>query len=260
MGSYFGYFGDTTISEEKRAEYFERIRRVLELGGMMRTRRIPFYNREIWVLDSLKEVKDVEFFDYNYFEDSTWESAGVNLETGKVEAGKVGSKEFARVMAAAYVMMELYTEGLGAAIYNRDFVEPSMPCAWFRHLLGGNWTFEHRFDIWNYACVYAKYLSKWGGIEEEMPQLLELIPPRRMLGACGIDLVDFLFIINGTEDLLDEYSDVQEGGYDYDVLRCKRAIRAFLDGRLLEEATEDLLHLLSLPYEKRKVDLVGIAN
>ena len=54
MGTYLGYFGDRTISEDKRKEFTRRVLTILDQGGMMDLEEVSMFGRKIWLMKPLQ--------------------------------------------------------------------------------------------------------------------------------------------------------------------------------------------------------------
>ena len=57
MGSFASYNGSYQIPEEQRTLFAEQMRRVLDLGGMMDTRRLELFGQRLVLLRPIREMK-----------------------------------------------------------------------------------------------------------------------------------------------------------------------------------------------------------
>ena len=105
MGTFLGCVGTPHIPEERQKEFRGRMLRLLREGGMMNTEEVNLFGKKISLLH-FPEPDEDGFFQvcYNYFENDCWEDAG--MYRGHVYSGKVGWRQFCRVMAAARILEE----------------------------------------------------------------------------------------------------------------------------------------------------------
>lgn len=167
MGSFADYQGNNNIPEEKRFLFASQMCRILSLGGMMRTGEVKMFGHTITLLRPIPQITEGKFhFYYNYFEDRPWESAGFDATDCDLWSGKIGDHEFSDVMAAAYMLYEVYDPDYGFAKKDRDFVG----CQY-------NWLAEP--NLWD--CIEANadpdYSSNvdWPILKDLVPQLWDLL-------------------------------------------------------------------------------------
>lgn len=253
MGSFAYYRGNGAIPEEKKDIFAKQMCRVLDLGGMMGFTEVKMLDKTIPLLRPVSQMSGKEFhFHYNYFEERGWESAGFDSEKADLWSGKIGDAEFSDTMTAAYMLYELYLPDYGFAMKDGDFVEASKTVGWLNQILGTKFSMGKRANIWD--CIEQSIDPEYSNqLNEQM--LKELTPPNRRDAVGGTDLADLLYIIHGTERLLE--ANVTDGAYPADVLRCKRELLEFLQSA---PDAETLLALLKKPYaERRKIKAEKLA-
>ena len=92
MGTYGYYTGSMDIPEERREEFFRQVVKLANYGGMMDYERVSLYGYDMALLKPVEICREGRvYFDYNYFEDDIWETAGYDpsrtcFYSGKIEA------------------------------------------------------------------------------------------------------------------------------------------------------------------------------
>ena len=133
MGCYVGFWGGDGIVEAKFAEYMDRIRVILDLGGMMSIEiaelgghRVPLLapprvrEHPAWGAKDGHTETDIEFW-FNFFEHEAWEGSCVSIKTGFYSGGNVCTSVFRCVSLAVNVLREFYTTRPGLADNNGGF-------------------------------------------------------------------------------------------------------------------------------------------
>ena len=199
MGSFADYQGNNNIPEEKRFLFASQMCRILSLGGMMRTGEVKMFGHTITLLRPIPQITEGKFnFFYNYFEDRPWESAGFNATDCDLWSGKIGDHEFSDVMAAAYMLYEVYNPDYGFAKKDRDFVEAANTIGWLNQILGTHYTLGKRANLWD--CIEANADPDYSS-NVDWPILKDLVPYDWREAAGGTDLADLLYIVEGTGHL-----------------------------------------------------------
>lgn len=136
MGTFLGYFGDTTIPEGKHEEFTQRVLAILNQGGMMGLEEVCIFGKQVWLMKPLQiqPGDDQVLFRYNYFENDFWETAGYRLNTCNFFTGKVGCRQFNRVCSAVYVLYEFYSDTFGIANQNGQIYSARAAIGWLNHL------------------------------------------------------------------------------------------------------------------------------
>ena len=136
MGTFLGYFGDITIPEDKQEEFTQRVLAILNQGGMMGLEEVCIFGKQVWLIKPLQIQPGEEqvLFQYNYFENDFWETAGYRPETYRFFTGKVGCRQFDRVCSAVYVLYEFYSDTFGIANQNGRIYSARAAIGWLNHL------------------------------------------------------------------------------------------------------------------------------
>lgn len=113
MGTFCGLLKaeGSSISVEKREEFFARIRELFYRGGMFDWDYYILFGEEYLVLKRAMPHEQRISFNYNYFEDDFHEEAGFNMDNNRVWSGKVDTGDYAR---------ESYTSDRFVFIKNRS--------------------------------------------------------------------------------------------------------------------------------------------
>ena len=137
MGTFGGYTGQTYIKEEQKEQFTRQIMKILNYGGMMSFEAINMYGSELGLLIPAKIFSGGECrIWYNYFEDTSWETAGFNASDCDFWSNKIGSQEFDDVVTAANFLYEVYDGNPGFVEINGETVHSTEYVGWINHLLG----------------------------------------------------------------------------------------------------------------------------
>lgn len=250
MGTYGGYVGPRKISADKIKDFEEAVSKLLYYGGMMHVRQVNMYGKQIMLLDPVKIVEGENLhFHYNYFEDASWETAGYNRELDGMYSNKIGSAEFNDVITAVYCLYEHFDEGIGYAEMNGDIVDSGFYVGWINNILSTQFSLEKRLHIWELAEAYAYEMLDYDPpITYE--EVMDMVPCSISQYAGGTELLDLIFVTNGTGDLID--GEVVSGTYPADVLACKRVVKDILRKNGKEEGYRKILSLLDKSFLERK--------
>ena len=253
MGVFGGYSGNMRIPEEKKEIFAEHMIRLLNYGGMMDFEVIKMYGHEMGLL------KPVEFFSggtarfyYNYFEDNSWETAGFDGDRCELWSNKIGSAEFNNVIMAGYMLYEAYNEEAGMAEIDGEVIEVTGYMGWINHILGTSFSMKNRFKLWENAEKRAFDRMEME-YEESFPEreFSRIIPRELKYAAGGTEFADLMYIINGTSSLLNEETDIKEGTYPADILKCRKAIEKYFESKV-DNSKELLWELLKKEYILRE--------
>lgn len=164
------------IPKEKQEEFKERLITLFRQGGMMEQQIQSLFGKKIITINPVKydENQNIDFI-YNYFEDSLWENSGFNGKTGHVYSRKVGWSFFNFVMASAYVLESLYSDGDFVILENGDpLINEERDCiAWINSLFNENYTWKNWdfIKVWNLIKSdendYDTYLKRYRGFGHE---------------------------------------------------------------------------------------------
>ena len=148
MGTYLRYWGDMSIPEHKRKEFTQRVLYLLHQGGMFQTNTIFLFDKEIEVLSPVTvDENGVACFNFNYFEDDSWESAGYNVNKAAFFSNKVGGNEFNGVLRSVYILYEFYTESFGLALEDGVPFDATPYIQWLNYLFQESYTNARRLGI-----------------------------------------------------------------------------------------------------------------
>lgn len=140
------------IPKEKQEEFKERLITLFRQGGMMEQQIQSLFGKKIITINPVKydKYQNIDFI-YNYYEDSLWENSGFNGKTGHVYSRKVGWSFFNFVMASAYVLESLYSDGDFVILENGDpLINEERDCiAWINSLFNENYAWKN----WDFIKV-----------------------------------------------------------------------------------------------------------
>ena len=167
MGTYAGIFsGGGSIPENKREEFSKRLERLFQTGGMMEIEGVQLYGKTVRTIRKVTMHEYGMRFNYNYFEDSIWERAGFDRKDCHVISGKIGGIDFYKTIIAAYVLEEIYTEGVAIATVDGEPVVSCAYVAWINYLFGEKRNIKN-FDPWKLYETFIDtgrdlpYYSRW---------------------------------------------------------------------------------------------------
>ena len=249
MGTYVWYSGMADYPLEKRKRIKENILKMLDAGGMMQIESVKNNNHELYVLSKPeKDQNNRILWNFNYFEDDMWETASLDCKDLQIYSNKVGNEEYKDVMIALYMLSELEDNDIGFTMCNGDIVSEEKYVGWINQILGTNYSFRKRFNLWENVEWYIEN-EKCEEMHISMKELFELIPKNLRYAAGGTELADLLWVINGTSSLLPR--DLDPDSYAYEVWKCQRAIQEIFI-KDLENEEEKILSLLQMPRNRRK--------
>lgn len=164
MGTFAGLFSgnNAKIPDNKKEEFAERVEKLFQIGGMMEIERIQICGNVVTTIRKAKMHGSKMDFYYNYFEDDFWENAGVD-EYG-VWSEKIGWSHFHTAVVAAYVLEELYTEGVAVAMVDGEPVTSWGYVGWINYLFQEKYHVKN-FDPWKlYETLHDLKTEFYGGI------------------------------------------------------------------------------------------------
>lgn len=145
-------------------------------------------------------------------------------------------------------LKEIQDNDIGFTMCNGDIVSEEKYIGWINQILGTNYSFRKRFNLWENVVWYIEN-EKCEEMHISMKELFELIPKNLRYAAGGTELADLLWVINGTSSLLPR--DLDSDSYAYDVWKCQRAIQEIFI-KDLEDEEEKILSLLQMPRNRRR--------
>ena len=138
---------DSKIPESKKQEFQERIQKLFQAGGMMEVEPVTLLGKKLAVLRKVTMKEDGMSFHYNYFEEDVWENAGFSIARNSVWSNKIGGLAFHRAIVSAYVLQELYTDGIAATISGGELVTDWGYVGWINYLFNEKFLIKN-FDTW----------------------------------------------------------------------------------------------------------------
>ena len=143
--------------------------RLLREGGMMNTEEVNLFGKKISLLHFPEPDKD-GFFQvcYNYFENDCWEDAG--MYRGHVYSGKVGWRQFCRVMAAARILEERSADAFCFADLREADIPHFFPLGWLKYLFGEELPLDAP-SLWD-TYLFLKDAGRYDGSEDSWNQIL----------------------------------------------------------------------------------------
>ena len=119
MGTYGYYTGSMDIPEERKEEFFRQVVKLANYGGMMDYERVSLYGYDMALLKPVEICREGRvYFDYNYFEDDIWETAGYDSNKTCFYSGKIGNFEFCDVVTAIHFLYEVNDDDAGVTEVN----------------------------------------------------------------------------------------------------------------------------------------------
>ena len=198
MGTFAHLFCDETgsIPESKKAEFIERIGKLFHAGGMMNVTCVHMYEKKIPMFHKVTIHNDEMVFRYNYFEDDAWEDAGFNKDNCYIWSGKIGWSHFRLAMISAYVLKELYYDGVAVTHADGETITSWAFVGWINYLFNEKYHVKN-FDPWK----LFETLHYCDGYEKEYLMDFDFGNTRyAFIGRCEIDA-----ILNGIQDMIQRY-------------------------------------------------------
>ena len=157
MGTFCGLLKaeGSSISVEKREEFFARIRELFYRGGMMDWDLYSLFDKKIKVLKQPTLEKNGIYYSYNYFEDAAQPYAGFNTDRFEVYSDKVGYGKFSQTMLAAYTLEGLYTPGPFTIKRDNEWLSSWYYTGWINYLFGEKYL-ANKSDPWEICLMLHK--------------------------------------------------------------------------------------------------------
>lgn len=136
MGTFCGILKNpnASIPIERREEFLARLTKLFYRGGMFAFDERKLFDHTIIVLKKAEPVDGGIGFDYNYFEDDFFESAGFSRRDFCVNSGKVGMGEYSETMLAAYALEGQYTTGPFVTTRDNEWFPDPKTTGWINYL------------------------------------------------------------------------------------------------------------------------------
>lgn len=150
MATFINFEKEGRIRKEKQKEFSERLKVLINAGGMMDFDEVMLYNQRLGLLKPIDFDEDGDFTcSYNYFEEDIWEEAGFDGEGGYFYSNTVGWGPFNWTVKAAHILQELYTDGFTVVKENNKIIFKEKPycLGWINYLFNENYVYEN-WDQW----------------------------------------------------------------------------------------------------------------
>ncbi len=250
------------IPADKKEEFACRIEKLFRAGGMMELEPVKICDREARLLKEPSMGEHGMCFWYNYFEDNGWETAGFNRNDAYVWGGNVGWGHFKEVMAAAYTLEGLYTDGETFPMVDNVPVLSPAYTGWINYLFNEQYSLK-RNDPW---AIFEEFHDR-GSKDPDDSFLIEFVD-----GLAGlISYYEVKAVQNGTDAadewiegmVDDEQKDDGSSQVRLSFFGCaklfKAAIRKYHEKSELDEAAQlaQTMEMLRLYYEQDSPSLKG---
>ena len=238
------------IKPDKRAEFEQRIEKLFQIGGMMDTELVQLCGHKIVTLQKTQMKEDGMCFNYNYFEDDFWESAGYSKRSESVWSNKLGWNNFANVILAGYALEELYTDGHAYTTYNGTVIFGGAAVAWINYLFNEEYHIKN-YDMWKTfeSLYYDEYLD-----EKEQHWYKEDAKNTAFISECEICAV-----LEGVSSALEKFSNVEKGSKEEFAYQAMELVVKYVDilGAYLNDAEDidgyldELMNSIKVCYERK---------
>ena len=218
-----------TVPEDKKKEFAKRIERLFQEGGMMRIKPNILFGKRVYTIHKVKMGKNGVRFNYNYFDENEWETAGFDKENYCVFSGKLGSEDFLEVMVAAYMLEEQYVEETSITRLDGDNVRNWEYIGWINHLFDEHYHMKN-FDSWKLFELFHELeesgyrdeedieCALWNGYETQFD-----FGNKRYAFVAKCEIYAVLY---GTEKAIEKYKPgLEEGTLELKIIKAMEAYR-----------------------------------
>lgn len=208
MGTFCGLLKaeGSSISVEKREEFFARIRELFYRGGMMDWDLYTLFDKKLKVLKQPIHEKNGIYYSYNYFEDAAQPYAGFNTDRFEVYSDKVGYGKFSQTMLAAYTLEGLYTPGPFTIKRDNEWLSSWYYTGWINYLFGEKYL-ANKSDPWEICLMLHKDNKR---IEKDYLRFRR----HSLMGFIGY--LEIMAVVDGLKELSIELTKAQDE-YESDV-------------------------------------------
>ena len=247
MGTFAGHYGKTSIPKEYGQELTEQMLKLFKQGGMMDYEEVKIADIEINLLCPPKVDEEGNiYFSYNYFEDDCWESAGFNTKNLYVWSGKIGGHHFRRVMLAAYILAEFYSETLAITEVSGEVFDASFHIGWLNYLFGKEYTNKRSYDLWEiYKLLPEKQkdVDLTAIVRGDEVECFSLFAYINYLCYAKPDVIDE--VIRQSNEINQKVSEIREASDRVSILDAVYLLKSSLIGIVSKsDDREEELHLL----------------
>lgn len=216
MGTFADYIGEMDIPENQRAEYAQRMLKLLHASGMMSVDEVGLFGHRIRLLypPELDETGRA-WGCYNYFENDFWESWGLNVNTGTISSNKIGGGAFCTAVLAGYVLTALSCQSYGIVTVDGSYVRERPFIGWINGVLGAQYTNQRATQLWEVERLLHK--DGCGEYNKDLTGLIHDVPT-----ACAdLEQVESYIAARFFEEF---YADMSAEEEDVEVYRKEDAI------------------------------------
>ena len=159
MGSCRYYLGEVNIPKEKCQTYAGQALKLLRAGGMMSVKRVNLYGRKLQLLYP-PEWNEEGFAagNYNYYEDTYWNTWRLDAETGRLDASRIGEGDFCQAVLVTKLLAALYSQSFCLVAIDSDLIQGKNCIGWINYIyiLGTEFTTERTTRIWDIVQLLHK--------------------------------------------------------------------------------------------------------
>ena len=163
MGTFVRKHGKLSIPEEKKGTFLSDAASVSKGGGLFTRNFMQVFGKKL-ILISFPDFNDQDIkeydFTYSYYEDDSWENAGIHRDPPYVYSEKIGWRKFNLAVQALYILAELYSD-TPYITCNDSLNRPDLSIQWLRYVLKRELHYTWRKDIWSVLEMEAKRRSEY---------------------------------------------------------------------------------------------------
>lgn len=155
------YCGDMTVPAEKRAEFTERVLKIMDQGGLMGLEKVQLCGRELRLLTPPGvDAGNNVCVNFSYFEYEKYDEVYYNADTARMSCGYVDLREFFSATIATWLLREFYTGSFGMAHYEGTSMPLIRTIAWLNYLFRTSYTAARTRDIWKVYQLFPTDIRK----------------------------------------------------------------------------------------------------
>ena len=221
MGTFIYTLGKLNIPQDKQAAFLEDAKIIADKAGLLTRSYTSVFGSRLWLLSfpsfELSDENKYADFTYSYFENDSWENAGIDLKDNEPYSGKIGWLQFNQAAMALYFLAESYS-GEPFVSYNDSLNRPEMTIEWLRYALNREIAFPYRMNLWTVFEMLAEREIDYYGEIRSTPN--SIISDFQGDEADSNSLLDVVIVSTGVDVLLKETenspTEKPEGMMSYD--------------------------------------------